>query len=447
MLNVLIPNNNLEERKYIINVLLDEFIGVKYTIKERDINNYEIILHNENRIIVEDHFFNNYIDDLSYLKLENIPNNIPFAKNKFLQEQDIPVIFGSTELKISKNVINCGIDIFASSFFMLTRWEEYINVRNDRHGRFPASESLALKNGFLHRPVVNEYIEMLWNMLIFMGIDESRKKRNYKIILTHDIDVLLKYYNLKNGVREFANDLLRKKSVSKLSYHLKQKVKTHFKQIKDPYDMYDFFMKFSEKLNIKSYFFFMVNGTSRFDGEYSLKSKKLKKIIEAIKKRRHNIGIHSSYNSYNDEILFKKEKLSLEDIIGEINYGRSHFLRFEVPITWQIWNDNDMEWDSTLGYADKNGFRCGVCYEFSVFNILSRKKLKLKEKPLLVMDTTYVNYDSNKNDKEVEKDLMFLMNSTKKYNGEFVVLWHNSTIEHKRIWNVFSRVLNEKAKF
>ena len=101
------------------------------------------------------------------------------------------------------------------------------------------------------------------------------------------------------------------------------------------------------------------------------------------------------------------------------------FLRFEVPTTWQIWEDNGMKWDSTLSYPEKEGFRCGTCYEYSVFNILSRKKLKLKEMPLTVMEVTMVGYQ-NLVPGIMEKKIIKLIDKVKKYNGKFVLLWHNS---------------------
>lgn len=121
-------------------------------------------------------------------------------------------------------------------------------------------------------------------------------------------------------------------------------------------------------------------------------------------------------------------KKKIENIVGEkLKFGRQHFLRFEVPTTWQIWEDADMEWESTLSYADKEGFRCGVCYPFSVFNVLTRKKLKLKEKPLIVMDGTFVNYQMELTPEEVFQKIRKLIDKVKKYNGEFVILWHNSS--------------------
>jgi len=143
--------------------------------------------------------------------------------------------------------------------------------------------------------------------------------------------------------------------------------------------------------------------------------KKLSKLIEKIKTRRHHIGIHPTFDAYNDSEQLKQEKNELEkNLETNINFGREHYLRFEVPTTWQIWEDNGMQW-SSMGYHDKEGFRCGVCYDYSVFNILTRKKLKLKERPLIVME------------------------------GNFVFLWHNSSFNTKE-WKKYQYVYEKVIK-
>lgn len=87
----------------------------------------------------------------------------------------------------------------------------------------------------------------------------------------------------------------------------------------------------------------------------------------------------------------------------DIKIGKQHCLRFEVPTTWQIWENHDMNYDSTLSFADKEGFRCGTYYGYSVFNILTKKRLKLKEYPLIVMDSSFINYQSVKPDYMLKK--------------------------------------------
>jgi hypothetical protein len=279
-------------------------------------------------------------------------------------------------------------------------------------------------------------------MLEHLGIKVKRKSRKFNLLLSHDVDVALKYYSLRNGAKELADDLFKKKSLKSFFYHLSNKIKTHLTLRKDDYDTYDFLMSFSEKTGVKSYFFFMTGGKNSYDAKYRLNDKRIKDIVARIQGRGHNIGLHPSYDAYNNLKLLSKEKDILEQYVGKVTCGRNHFLRFEVPYTWQIWNDSGMEWDSTMGYAGKNGFRCGVCFEYNVFNVLTREKLNLKEKPLIIMDTTYWVY-VNKSEDEIEKDLKSLISATAKYNGECVVLWHNSNIEQHKVWDVFVKVLAE----
>ena len=123
MINIKIPNNNINERKYILDIIFNEFLGDQYKL-EIGSDDYEIILENSKRLVIK---------DLEYLK-ENIPEKIE------------------------------ELDILAASFFMLTRWEEYVNRTRDNHNRFQATASLAYKQGFLDRPIVNEYIEEVKNV-------------------------------------------------------------------------------------------------------------------------------------------------------------------------------------------------------------------------------------------------------------------------------------------
>ena len=409
MIYIKIPNNNIPERKYIIDILFKEFLGLKY-ILEIGSQDYEIILPNKKKLIIEDTFFNKYPKDLEYLKEENIPKNI------------------------------IELDIFSASFFMLTRWEEYVNKTRDIHNRFPAIESLAYKEGLLDRPIVNELLEEFKEKLL--GLDDGLifKKRVFSYILTHDIDVAQKYSSLKSGLREIFDDFFKRKNILLGFYHLWNKIVVHAHLKKDPFDTYDYLMDISERLGTKSYFFLHSSNQAKQDIN---NDKFLKKIVKKIRKRSHFLGYHPSYDAYNNHDIFRRDKQAIEEITNtKLEVGRQHYLKFEVPKTWQIWEDNGMVWDSTLGYADKEGFRCGVCYEYSVFNILTREKLRLKEKPLIVMDGSFASYQEGVSHKQMKNEILSLINTTKKYQGEFVFLWHNSSFNTQE-WESYQDIYRE----
>ena len=439
MLVIKTPDNNLKERKYVIDTIFNEFLNIEYN-SETGSKDYEIILPNDNKLIIKDHFFNKYTSDLEYLDIKNLPINISFIENNFIIRQDIPIIFGDSRLDIEESEqIICGIDIFSSIFFMLTRWEEYVKNERDTHNRFPSIESTAYQNGFLNRSVVDEYIEMLWNMLVFLGYKENRKNKRDQIFITHDIDNLYKWKSWRHVIQVAFGDIIKRKNSSLAKQRLSEYALIRRKKINDPYDTFDRLMDISEKYSVKSRFYFMSGGSSAYDKRYTIFDQKCKEILKKIDKRGHIIGFHPSYNTYNNISQFRKEKYLLEKILGlEIKEGRGHYLRFEVPTTWQIWEDCGMEIDSTCGYADKEGFRCGSAEEFNVFNILTRKKLKLKERPLILMDTSIYKYQKLSPDiiEDVLKEL-------RENSNIFTVLWHNSQIEHI---NDYEQIINLLCK-
>ncbi len=104
-----------------------------------------------------------------------------------------------------------------------------------------------------------------------------------------------------------------------------------------------------------------------------------------------------------------------------------------------------LNWDSTCSYADKEGFRCGVCYEYSVFNILTRKKLNLKEKPLIVMEGSFATYQPNIKPEKMLEKIRQLIDKVKKYNGEFVFLWHNSSFNTNE-WERYQKIYDKVTK-
>lgn len=440
IIKILIPETFQPERMYIIDIFFKEFLGIEYSLEIGNINQYKIILPDNKFIIIEDHFFGKFAKESDYLELTNIPETVHYAKNRFTSESDIPVIFGNNlPIKYNQSSIVCGIDIFASAFFMLSRWEEYVNITRDKYNRFPASASLAFKNGFLNRPVVNEYVEMLWNMLKYLGYNLNRKERTFELIVTHDVDHIKLWNNNLIILRVIAGDIFKRKKIAWAYSNLKEFIHVKRNIIEDPFNTFTYLMDLSESAGLKSHFYFMSGGTSRHDNYYSINDIEVTEIINIIKVRGHIIGLHGSYDSYNNPGQWKKEKETIEkryDI--KILESRQHFLRFDVPITWQICENNGMMFDSSCCYADREGFRCGTGDEFSVFNILTRKKLKLKERPTVVMEKSFDTYQ-NVSPEYMERVIDDLLCKIKKFNGHFVIVWHNSSF-NTLFWKDYKHV-------
>ncbi len=434
-----VPNNNISERKYITDVLFSEFLGVKYEIEFKNIDFYKIIFKDKS-IEISDVFFNKFHKELSYLKKENIPQNVILAENKFTVEADIPVLYGNADIDIFENQIKCGIDIFASSFFMLTRWEEYVLKEKDKHGRTSDELQLSVKHKFNERPIVNEYVEMLRNMFAHLGF-EIENKHKYKLKVTHDIDFFARYDKFSKVVKAIGGDIIKRKSFKKAINTFQSYLKIKKGKIKDPYDTFDYFMNLSEKEGLKSHFYFIPAMLSEEDAHYNITDEAVIKKMQSIKDRGHIVGVHGAYRSYKNKELFQKELRRFPNEI-KITEGRQHFLRFSNPETWQMQEDVGLQFDSTMSFINNVGFRSGTCYEYFVFNILTRKKLNLKEQPLIVMEQALIKKYPNKDDFYIK--IIALKEIVKKYKGTFVVLWHNNNfnvVEWERFKDVYENVL------
>ncbi len=426
MLKIYISENFIQEKKYIIDTIFNDFLGLDYIIKYHNEANYKIVLKNSKTVMFNDAFFSKFKTIKEYLRSKNIPEKLKYAKNKFIVEKDIPIIYGNDEFSTTENEVFCGIDIFASSFFMLSRWEEFVIKEKDKHNRFNEDLSFIKKNKIHFRPIVNEYVEMLWKILKHLNIQQKRKQRKYKTIITHDIDFIQKYDKFLKLIRAVGGDVILRKNLFLIPKTIKNYINIKKGKEKDLYDTFDFLMDISEKNNLKSRFYFIPGILGEYDVSYNIANNFTCKTINKILERGHIVGLHGTYESYNLSKKFTLELNRLQKITPKITEGRQHYLRFENPTTWQIWENNNLEIDSTIGFVNNIGFRAGTCYNYHVFNILTRKKLDLIEQPLIAMEkalkkaflTPELFYE-----KTIE-----LSKIVRKYKGNFVFLWHNNNL-------------------
>jgi peptidoglycan/xylan/chitin deacetylase (PgdA/CDA1 family) len=166
--------------------------------------------------------------------------------------------------------------------------------------------------------------------------------------------------------------------------------------------------------------------------------------MRRIHSRGHEIGLHPSYGTFRDAAQTKREFERLlnaaeqEGVKQDSWGGRQHYLRWEAPATWQNWEEAGLNYDSTLSYADRTGFRCGSCYEYPTFNVRERRRLNLVERPLIVMEASLLEKQyMNLTLPAAQKKIFALAQICKSFGGQFTLLWHNSGLlssREKRIY-------------
>ena len=265
MITVRIPKTSLAERTYVINVILGDWLGLPHLVEPSDVQSYQLELPNGSCITIEDHFFGRFNGNDDCFTRENIPISIGRLSHRFAPEGDLPIIYGSERICEEQGGIRCTLDIFGSSFFMLTRWEEMVAVEKDEHDRFPASESLAFREGFLTRPVLDEYVGMLSSMMQHQCPAIEFGERVRTVFVTCDVDYPFddSVSTPAKAIKRVAGDLLKRRSPqSAIQSALRAVGRLRNDYSRDPYNTFDWMMDVCDRYGRQVAFYFLSQKSS-----------------------------------------------------------------------------------------------------------------------------------------------------------------------------------------
>ncbi len=344
----------------------------------------------------------------------------------------IPVMLrqGLNFAEVVDEVLHINADIISLSFIMLSRYEETIVKERDKFGRFEFKNSIAAKYNFIDFPIVDEYAMLLRKWLLKFIPTIKIQKRKGRVIPTHDIDQIRRFGNLLQNVKTIlGGDIITRKNFHLAFNSLKQCLATIKNAKKDPLILaIERLIDCSQKAGLCSEFYFMGLRNGQYDSRYDIFIPEVKYCLHLIKEAGMIVGVHGGFDSYDNEKIYKQEKANIESVYGsEVNIGRQHYLRYDVHKTLQVWQDCQLNKDSTLGYAEREGFRCGTCHEYLLFDLQNDSIGTVKERPLIVMDATLFDY-RRQDIEAANTTINKLYQRCKKAEGDFVILWHNYSL-------------------
>ncbi len=385
---------------------------------------YQIVTNRETFLKSGDYCINYSERDLSK-GLWIQPTRLLFEKGVFSQKIKV-IKDGQIPYFYAKEKGDFPFDIFAASFYLLTRYEEYFPTKEDNHGRFKIEESLASKEGFLQIPVVDRWAYQLKDALLKQNKNpDCFRLREFRMITTFDIDHPFLYKNkgiTKNtlGSIKDLKDRDLKKLKERLHVFLRLKEDPYFQSLKNIVELH-------KQHNRPCYLFIHIGGYGKFDRRTIYPLRRYYKYLNAVKKDVY-FGLHPSYVASFDEYLIRKEKLKLERIVNsKIKRNRQHFLRMKTPDTYQTLNRLNFSEDFTLTYPSQAGFRAGTAIPFHFFDLIENEKTPLLIRPTIIMDATLNSY-MKLNPKEAIDLIDSLAKECKLSGGDFCLLWHNSEI-------------------
>ena len=357
-----------------------------------------------------------------------------------IKEQEISL----SEYKGNKCFFSVGrdsefpFDPFAASFYLISRYEEYLPHIKDNHERFLASESLAFKNNFLETPLVNIWINEIAQK-IESATDFRFPERKFDFVSTIDIDNAFAYKH--KGVIRTLGGLAK----SFQSGNFKKRLQVIFGQTQDPYDTFDYQLEVHTKYQISPIYFFLLGDYGLNDKNIPVKNKTFQSLIKSIADY-SEVGIHPSYASNNTIEILEKEIKRLQSITHRnATKSRQHFLKLNIPNTYRNLIDNDIKADYTMGYAEHPGFRGSICSPYFFYDLDVELETKLQLFPFTTMEASY-QYYKKCTPAEASHHISKLMEIVRAVNGTFISVWHNESLCEEGIWLGWKAVYEKMLK-
>ena len=351
------------------------------------------------------------IDDAFRIK------NHPLLLEAGIKDQH-PVCFETNGYKAFFKTHNSDFpfDIFAATFYLLSRYEEYLPHEMDMYGRYAHQNSFAFKEGFLNIPLVNIWIQDFGRSLKSKYSIFNFQYSIFNFLPTYDIDIA---YSFKHkGLLRNLGGFLRSPSLERLTVLANLK--------KDPFDSYEFMQQLHSENELEPIYFFLVaTSGSMYDKNISPYSSAMWQLIKRHAKK-YTIGLHPSWRSNNNMTILNREKKVLETAAGvPVKNSRQHYIKLSLPDTFKKLIEAGIENDYSMGYGSINGFRASVASSFCWYNLKDEKITALKLHPFCFMDANSF-YEQQLNADQAYDEIIHYQEVCKKVNGNFISIFHNN---------------------
>lgn len=418
--------------EYIFNLIFKDVFQINYEITED--KNYFLACEKEKI----NYSMQQFSDEL-FVESHGLLTEIEIIDQEinFLKWDDLPIFFSST------NKYTLPFDFFSASFYLVSRYEEYLPHFKDHYDRFMAKESLAYQNDFLHLPLINLWADKLKEQIIKKYPHFNFPKKEFKFLSTIDIDNAF-YYLEKGFARNLASFV--KYSLKLEKHEIVTRLNVLLSNNKDPYDTYTYQLNLQRKYNLDVIYFVLLGDYGLNDKNVLPTSRKFQLLIKNLSDFA-KVGLHPSFNSNSNKAKLKIESERLANITkSEVMYSRQHFLKLSLPSTYRDLIDLDIFNDYTMGYAEFPGFRASICNPFNFYDLEQEKITPLRIHPFSIMDATF-RYYLNKNPDESLELIKGIVDQVKKVDGTLISVWHNETWSDYKEWKGWKELFSKMADY
>lgn len=343
---------------------------------------------------------------------------------------DLPIFFQTLGEDIP-------FDLFAASFFLLTRYEEYLEKEKDKHDRYPPEKSLAFRHGFLEQPIVDQWVMKLKKMLKEKYPELEFSVRRFQFIPTIDVDNVYVYRHKGPFINGYhiIKDIL-KGDAEKAKYRLSVILRLR----EDPYFNLKKITAIHQHCGTMPVFFFHCGCYGKYDKKTFIPSFRYRNARKNIS-RDFIVGMHPSYHAGYSPRIFQMERRAMErsTLDKKVFHSRFHYLRFRMPQSFQLLASEKIAHDWSMGYSSRPGFRAGTTFPYHFYNLKNEKAYRLLIHPFVVMDKT-LKSDLGLNREEARQYMLNLIEKVRETNGVFVSVFHNENLTDAFSWRGWKKM-------
>lgn len=336
-------------------------------------------------------------------------------------------------------------DPLAAIFYMLSRYEEYLPHRNDEHGRFMATESLAYRHGFLRTAVVDRWALLIKEAILRQYPDTPFRPRQYRFVETVDIDAAYCYRckGLFRTVMGIVRDGLHRHDWKEV----RRRLRVLRGKEEDPYDTFDYILEQSAgRKNLQLIFFALLGDYGMYDKPASYHNQSFRDLLQRLGDSA-KIGIHCSYYATDDPRKVEVETARLADILHRnIVRNRFHFLRFHLPRDYRNLMRHGIMHDYSMGFADLPGFRCGTASAVPFYDLSSDHESELYLHPFVAMDTSFQKYLALSPDEAIPQ-MHALIDEVRAVGGTFCCIFHNQNLSESFGWEGWRKFYEDTLEY
>jgi len=346
-------------------------------------------------------------------------------------------------------------DLVSSAFILLACWDERTSSVRDRFGRLPFSAGVFAANPALkiEEPAVDRYVALLRALLAprlaelglvglppsgWLWSDGPAASGGFAVALTHDVDNLWRWTPrgfVATGVRS-ARALRRgdRSALRREVGDLREWATVHVPRRSDPFWTFPRLLSGEDERGATSTFYIIASHAHRQDGNQpGTYRRRIPAVLGLLRRGRREIGLHGNDADRGSASALRLDRDDLaRRSAAEITGVRYHYLRCLYHETLRIVEDAGFTYDTSLAFAEHEGFRCGASFPFHPYHLDEERPLRLLELPLAIMDTSLMGPQYRALDAAgAERACRNLLARVRAGGGGVAILWHHNRFDRR----------------